>query len=1162
MVVSVNGTTTRHPSALQPQSQAEQHPSPMLSFASPQQLHHSKESEFQNLEPVRSPLINTNNNNINNTPTVPNRASNEENDAQLHHSKGSEFQNLEPVHSPLNNNKITSNLPARVCNEESDVVVGDDSSSSNTNKSTVTFEELLQNNMSILSQNGMMTMDILPDGILQSKNTTSSKSDGSVDRSSLSNSDRFCASFSSYGSERFRALLEHVRQMPMVHAEEQESLISSFHMNNSYPYDKSSIDNESTSNNKLHHRDTSDVPPPSPTATASEVQILQQPAESYSNPNFDDFDFQNAQNLTNYEARSAQNMTNFETQDSSNPLNYEPQNTAHLTNHNAQNTSILGENESMTMKEQFLNATADETAPSTHHQQRHSFSQNGLDQFTLTQDSGEGFSYHSFMEPAVDDGGLQQHSLTQNVDNISSEGTSYRSLIVPTSATFDNGDLQQHSLTQNGDMITLARFGNGENEETSYRNFMVSTSAAVFDSDLQQHSLSQNGDMILGLIEPSTRRPPEKSLSNSSRTGTEYMVLPQSVPSMGFDNQRRHASGSLTSHEMSETSFKRLPPSALDDKEKEVDLNNINGDNNVIMGNENSDSRFAGARLSDNKYKSKLTDGASFSSSSSIFMKDLNTQNLSGDDVAYNNDNENDSKMHPFYEGGAQQHREQKNVNITTPSPIVFTGGTEPIIIESSGQSTSGGELLESDLISSSLEPMNNSTRNRFVMSYFRDTSPEMLSFTKHSSQYDPDAAESRLEFLSLTQESYMPLPERSRIENQSENHSSQDSASVLSNQFHRSTSRDFYNIPKNQLQNDVELLSTAGTTNHFPDILSRDSVGFNQSQNISTYSLPHDSPSKQRHVPLRSSLSLLSPEDQTSDIPTLSHTKTTSKQHTSSSQKERWLSGAGENTSDIQTLSHTTSAPVNKTNKQVDSASSQQRYFKDSSIKTLSYTTTSGEMQRLQQIKPPVDYSPKITTDNHRKLSERPKTPPEDAWMRPPVSQTPSASSTTLSKERNTLSLLTSDRTLSELANLRLSSSSSPGSLTNQNKSISEILGDLHLSLSPGKNPVNHQDENLNEQDSSSSSFVTKDTLGLISQLLSSKSRHHQPSDTDSSELFTVGRLSLSHIEQSRLLSNMDTQSEFVEVCFYFLIFGFFVTFDLLVFFLSCVVFAIINLS
>ena len=78
-----------------------------------------------------------------------------------------------------------------------------------------------------------------------------------------------------------------------------------------------------------------------------------------------------------------------------------------------------------------------------------------------------------------------------------------------------------------------------------------------------------------------------------------------------------------------------------------------------------------------------------------------------------------------------------------------------------------------------------------------------MLSVTKHcSSQYDPDAAESRLEFLSLTQESYiMPLPERSKL---GHSHSSQDSASPLANQLHRSTSRDFYNIPKNQSQNEL----------------------------------------------------------------------------------------------------------------------------------------------------------------------------------------------------------------------------------------------------------------------------------------------------------------------------------------------------------------------
>ena len=458
-----------------------------------------------------------------------------------------------------------------------------------------------------------------------------------------------------------------------------------------------------------------------------------------------------------------------------------------------------------------------------------------------------------------------------------------------------------------------------------------------------------------------------------------------------------------------------------------------------------------------------------------------------------------------------------------------------------------------------------------------------MLSFTKY-----PPASQTTLasdhEFLSLTQDSYMPLPEKKSHHN-STHHVSQDST----NQFRQSATRDL-----NSVRGDQSLNAN----------LSRGSW-FDQSQDAS--------PSKNNRMNKESLKSVsLSLEDQISDIPTLSHTRTTaSKQHINNTKSPTSAAvGGGENTSDIQTLSYTISGKGAASNGGKTSNSNNdgghsggaielthlqqqqqhQHHFIDSSIRTLSHTiTTSEELVKRQQekitnvddnnIKTQHGLSPRTNTkmrpENDRKspirqlrettlddnLSPRTKVKSipdshwksretllgkdEDAWKRaqdPASHDTPSTSTTlATSKERNTLSLLTSDRTLSELANLRLTSSapSSP------NKSISRIavpggaenldhekLNGLFLEDSDHHHYF-HQ-RKLDEQDLSDSSVVTKDTLDLISQLLSSNSlQHHQPSDTESSELFTVGRLSLSRLEQSRLLGNMDDdiQAEVQEV-------------------------------
>ncbi|XP_066912094.1 uncharacterized protein [Clytia hemisphaerica] len=356
-----------------------------------------------------------------------------------------------------------------------------------------------------------------------------------------------------------------------------------------------------------------------------------------------------------------------------------------------------------------------------------------------------------------------------------------------------------------------------------------------------------------------------------------------------------------------------------------------------------------------------------------------------------------------------------------TPSPIVFTGGA-PI---SSVQSNSSGELQESDLDGQLYQQRKH--HNEFVMSYFHDTSPEMLSFTKTIQSQSDGGGDSNSEFLSLTQGSYMPLPEPGDPTNEN--------ASNLN--AHQSATRE---LTRDQI-----------LTNQYPS--TQHTI---QSEDVSLHTHP---------------INMFD-----SDIPTLSLTATSSKHQQPNYQDHQ-------NTSGIQTLSYTAS-------KQSPGPSSTKA--KDSSdVQTLSFTASRKSASPNPRNHPSSIQTPTQTTSqskpNNRHGSDIPtlsKVATEDipnSQKTTPTNKSQSSNSITpSSKDRNTLSLLTSDRTISELANLR--SSSSPCRLGNQ-----------------GNSPD-----------------ATKDTMDLINQLAHS-SNLQQHSDTESSELFTVGRLSLDNIEQSR---------------------------------------------
>ena len=423
VVVNVNDNAKKSSITNHQQQQQQQQRSPMLSFASPRQLMHNhsnnEKNEFRNLEPLQSP---SNNNNRNNN----NSASVQDDNAQDDNADQTAVQDVVSCYG--------------------DAL----SSTTNTNKSTVTFEELLQNNMGILlpqtnnNSNNMMDiipnlMDNLPNETLRQSNNTSSSATASAMKkshdgtssncpSTVNGSDGFGASsMSSNGSERFRALLEHVRRMPMVHAQEQESLINSFQLNNnnsSLPYN----DINNITNDASNHGDDVNT---STNYNKQHNQVnLSSPTTS-----------QNAQ----------QEMANFQEFQESSFQELPP-------------SSAAFDNESL------------------HH---HSLTRNG-DSAQSTMLSEGNTSYRSFKVPptstAFASESLHQQNLTQYEEagsNIISEGESFK---VPlTSAVFDNESLHQRSLTQNGDLAQSTMFSNGN---TSYRSLMATDSRVADERSL------------------------------------------------------------------------------------------------------------------------------------------------------------------------------------------------------------------------------------------------------------------------------------------------------------------------------------------------------------------------------------------------------------------------------------------------------------------------------------------------------------------------------------------------------------------------------------------------------------------------------------------------------------------------------------------------------
>ena len=507
-------------------------------------------------------------------------------------------------------------------------------------------------------------MNTLPDEVLCQSNSVSSatkKSTTNVD------SDRFgTSSLSSNGSDQFRALLEHVRRMPMVHAQEQESLINSFQLNNnsSLPYNQSNITNDPGNDADINTSDN-DKPHTNVSLTREDIKEMENFQELHE-PNFQEFQQQFQE--------------------------FPP-------------TPTAFENES-----------------------------------------------------------LQQHSLTQNEDPVQSTmfsegGTSYRSLMAtgprfPTAAV--DGDARSfsrthqedgfHALHDKNESPTLTYLEHNQQQqqqdadaadESNILGLIQPSNIATGNINGPGHSTQHHNtadDNMLGFMEPLTaeHRSAEHSLSvdsrNSSGLGgscgvvTEYMSLPPpSNPTptthhhQRLDDQSRETIGSLRSHEMSEISFKRLPlvasriPMHHDDTEDLYnDIHRASDAKNVV------EDEFLASQLLENEYSrvDEAKDEISSYSTSSMFMKDLNTQSLS----TANDYNEEE------YDGGDRKHQQSQDFNnITTPSPIVFKSGADAGIESSGGgQSTSGGELLESDLISSSLDPTSEKYRNKFAMSYFR----------------------------------------------------------------------------------------------------------------------------------------------------------------------------------------------------------------------------------------------------------------------------------------------------------------------------------------------------------------------------------------------------------------------------------------------------------
>ena len=140
-------------------------------------------------------------------------------------------------------------------------------------------------------------MNTLPNEVLCQSNNTSSttknlhvESTSSCPSTTNVGSDRFgTSSLSSNGSDRFRALLEHVRRMPMVHAQEQESLINSFQLNNnsSLPYNQRNITND-PGNDADINTSNSNKPHTNASPTREAIQEMEN-FQEFHEPNFQEF---------------------------------------------------------------------------------------------------------------------------------------------------------------------------------------------------------------------------------------------------------------------------------------------------------------------------------------------------------------------------------------------------------------------------------------------------------------------------------------------------------------------------------------------------------------------------------------------------------------------------------------------------------------------------------------------------------------------------------------------------------------------------------------------------------------------------------------------------------------------------------------------------------
>jgi len=659
------------------------------------------------------------------------------------------------------------------------------------------------------------------------------------------------------------------------------------------------------------------------------------------------------------------------------------------------------------------------------------------------------------------------------------------------------------------------------------RHILQPQPPADIDSDVNFSGLS--GSSVTGVLQAGL----DFQVSNSSREMSDDFQALKSLRSLNKSDDT--TSRLLKDHEMSEISFQEFPKKTPATEGKSAaPLFNI-----PIQ-------QFDSRNLGENHILQERVPPEDASSSN-----DLQTQSLSYDD-------DNEVKESLDLESFAR------------PSPIVFTGGKQlqPSSPPESYNTISGGA---------------NYHGQKFVMSYFHDTSPEMLSFTKNI-----ESSDSKSDFFSMTQESYLPLPDKEVLPRKFETSKFEASVPSLT---HADQNQNNPLLPFNSTANnpvigsysrDVDLdvggkqLDKSPSTNHISMSDPRDTQQnpANQSHNISNHPLDEEeimlsprvcspeyiaslseSVSRQKedkfeNIPTLSHTSSLSAKQENKvtgyyspDIPTLSYTASTSVglnqrrlpesdvqslPYTDSLSKRTTPPRvAGPVDTDIQTLSHTASLSKQSVDgNQLMGAFNKRdwRRVPDSDVQSLPYTDSLSKRTTPPRVASHIDSDiqtlshtaslPGYSADNNQDATniQRKRLPESDIQSlpytdslskrteasnihpSPPLQQYHLSQPThsPKSESRNTLSLLqNSDRTMSELANLPSTTS-----------------------------------ESLEHQDTSSCSFIDKSTLDLISQLISSKSQ--QQSDTESSELFTVGKLSL----LSRV--GLDKkQTEFHEVSF-----------------------------